>query len=41
MVPDEPHGIGNHVSHQIAKIEHILAWMEKWTSRKAGPPESQ
>lgn len=31
-IPDEPHGIrGAHPSHRIAKMEHILAWMEKWT----------
>jgi acylaminoacyl-peptidase len=31
-VPKEPHGIrGAYPSHRIAKIEHILAWMEKYT----------
>jgi dipeptidyl aminopeptidase/acylaminoacyl peptidase len=31
-IPDEPHGIrGAHPSHRIAKIENILAWMEKYT----------
>jgi acylaminoacyl-peptidase len=30
-VPDEFHGIRGHNSHYIAKIEHILAWMEKYT----------
>jgi len=31
-IPDEPHGIrGNHPSHRIAKMEHILAWISKYT----------
>lgn len=30
-VPDESHGIHNHNSHYIDKIEYILAWMEKYT----------
>jgi acylaminoacyl-peptidase len=31
-VPREPHGIrGAFPSHRVAKIEHILAWMEKYT----------
>jgi acylaminoacyl-peptidase len=30
-VPDEPHGIRSHASHYIAKMEHLLAWMEKYT----------
>ena len=31
-IPDEPHGIrGAHPSHRIAKMEHILGWMEKYT----------
>ena len=30
-VPDEPHGIRARTSHYIAKVEHILAWMEKYT----------
>jgi acylaminoacyl-peptidase len=31
-IPDEPHGIrGAHPSHRIAKIEHILGWIEKYT----------
>ncbi len=31
-VPKEPHGIrGAYPSHRIAKIEHILGWMEKYT----------
>jgi acylaminoacyl-peptidase len=31
-VPDEPHGIrGAHPSHRIAKMEYVLAWMDKWT----------
>jgi len=30
--PKEPHGIrGAYPSHKIAKMEHILGWMEKWT----------
>jgi acylaminoacyl-peptidase len=29
-VPDEPHGIRARTSHYIAKVEHILAWMEKY-----------
>lgn len=31
-IPDEPHGIrGAHPSHRIAKMEHVLGWIEKWT----------
>jgi dipeptidyl aminopeptidase/acylaminoacyl peptidase len=31
-VPKEPHGIrGAYPSHRVAKIEHILTWMEKYT----------
>ena len=30
-VPDESHGIRGHNSHYIAKIEYIIAWMEKYT----------
>jgi dipeptidyl aminopeptidase/acylaminoacyl peptidase len=30
-VPDESHGIHNHESHYIAKIEYIMAWMDKYT----------
>ncbi len=31
-IPDEPHGIrGAHPSHRIAKIEHILGWIERYT----------
>jgi dipeptidyl aminopeptidase/acylaminoacyl peptidase len=31
-IPDEPHGIrGTHPSHRIAKMEHVIGWMEKWT----------
>jgi dipeptidyl aminopeptidase/acylaminoacyl peptidase len=31
-IPDEPHGIrGEHPSHRIAKMEHILGWVEKYT----------
>jgi dipeptidyl aminopeptidase/acylaminoacyl peptidase len=31
-IPDEPHGIrGAHPSHRIAKMEHVIGWMEKWT----------
>ncbi len=30
-VPEESHGIRQRNSHYIAKIEHILAWMEKYT----------
>ncbi len=29
-VPDEPHGIRARTSHYIAKVEHILAWMERY-----------
>lgn len=33
-IPDEPHGIrGAHPSHQIAKVEHILGWIEKYTKQ--------
>lgn len=30
-VPEEYHGIRGRNSHYIAKIEHILAWMERYT----------
>jgi acylaminoacyl-peptidase len=31
-IPDEPHGIrGAHPSHRVAKLEHILGWLEKYT----------
>ncbi len=31
-VPKEPHGIrGAFPSHRVAKVEHILGWMEKYT----------
>ncbi len=30
-VPDEYHGIRGRNSHYIEKIEHIMAWMEKYT----------
>lgn len=31
-IPDEPHGIrGAHPSHRIAKMEHILGWIGKYT----------
>jgi acylaminoacyl-peptidase len=31
-IPDEPHGVrGAHPSHRIAKMEHILGWIEKYT----------
>ncbi|MBI2687714.1 MAG: S9 family peptidase [Acidobacteria bacterium] len=31
-VPKEPHGIrGAYPSHRVAKIEHILSWMERFT----------
>lgn len=31
-IPDEPHGIrGAHPSHRIAKMEYVMAWMEKYT----------
>jgi dipeptidyl aminopeptidase/acylaminoacyl peptidase len=31
-IPDEPHGIrGAHPSHRIAKMEHVLGWIEKYT----------
>jgi len=30
-IPDEPHGIrGQHPSHRIAKVEHILGWIGKY-----------
>jgi acylaminoacyl-peptidase len=32
-IPKEPHGIrGAYPSHRIAKMEHILGWMDKWTA---------
>mgnify|MGYP001763982361 CR=1 FL=1 len=32
-IPDEPHGIrGAHPSHRIAKMEHILGWIAKYTA---------
>jgi dipeptidyl aminopeptidase/acylaminoacyl peptidase len=35
-IPDEPHGIrGAHPSHRVAKVEHILGWLEKYTSQEA------
>jgi len=31
-MPDEPHGIrGSHPSHRVAKMEHVLGWIEKYT----------
>lgn len=31
-IPDEPHGIrGAHPSHRVAKVEHILGWIERYT----------
>jgi dipeptidyl aminopeptidase/acylaminoacyl peptidase len=31
-IPDEPHGIrGTHPSHRVAKVEHILGWIQKYT----------
>ncbi len=31
-IPDEPHGIrGLHPSHRIWKMEHVLAWISKYT----------
>ncbi len=30
-VPDESHGIHGHESHYIAKIEYIMAWLDKYT----------
>jgi dipeptidyl aminopeptidase/acylaminoacyl peptidase len=31
-IPDEPHGIlGAHPSHRIAKMEHLLGWIERYT----------
>ena len=34
-IPDEPHGIrGAHPSHRIAKMEHILGWIEKYTQNR-------
>jgi dipeptidyl aminopeptidase/acylaminoacyl peptidase len=30
-MPEESHGVRQRNSHYIAKIEHILAWMEKYT----------
>jgi dipeptidyl aminopeptidase/acylaminoacyl peptidase len=33
-IPDEPHGIrGTHPSHRIAKMEHVIGWMEKWVGQ--------
>jgi len=29
-VPDAPHGIASKPSNLIAKVQHILAWFEKW-----------
>jgi acylaminoacyl-peptidase len=35
-VPKEPHGIrGAYPSHRVAKIEHILGWMETYTKAPA------
>jgi acylaminoacyl-peptidase len=32
-IPDEPHGIrGAHPSHRIAKMEHILGWIARYTA---------
>ncbi len=40
-IPDEPHGIrGAHPSHRIAKMEHVIGWMEKWTSGKTANVET-
>jgi acylaminoacyl-peptidase len=40
-IPKEPHGIrGAFPSHRIAKMEHILGWMEKWTGTGAARAES-
>ncbi len=37
-IPDEPHGIrGAHPSHRIAKMEHVIGWMEKWTGAATQP----
>jgi dipeptidyl aminopeptidase/acylaminoacyl peptidase len=37
-IPKEPHGIrGAFPSHRIAKMEHILGWLEKWTSGPSTP----
>ena len=34
-IPDEPHGIrGAHPSHFIAKVEHLMGWIEKYTAAK-------
>ena len=34
-IPDEPHGIrGAHPSHRIAKMEHILGWISKYTQER-------
>jgi acylaminoacyl-peptidase len=29
-IPDASHGIANQPSNLIAKVQHILAWFEKW-----------
>ncbi|MGH9722705.1 MAG: S9 family peptidase, partial [Bryobacteraceae bacterium] len=40
-IPDEPHGIrGGHPSHRIAKVEHILGWIEKYTRPGGHAPAS-
>jgi dipeptidyl aminopeptidase/acylaminoacyl peptidase len=32
--PKEPHGIrGAYPSHRVAKVDYILAWMERFTGR--------
>jgi acylaminoacyl-peptidase len=33
-IPNEPHGIrGAYPSHRVAKVEHILGWIEKYTAQ--------
>lgn len=40
-IPKEPHGIrGAFPSHRIAKMEHIIGWMEHYTSSKASDKSS-
>ena len=32
-VPDSPHGIAGRPSRLIAKVDHIIAWFEKYRKR--------
>jgi acylaminoacyl-peptidase len=29
-IPGAPHGIANRPAHLIAKVQHVLAWFERW-----------